>query len=74
MTKLLGLGEAVSEIKDGSFITFSGMELNRAPMALVYGMVRQGRKGLLKEYLRPLLQVVRRLKRNPNPRYPKKNY
>ena len=46
MTKLLGLGEAVSEIKDGSFITFSGMELNRAPMALVYGMVRQGRKGL----------------------------
>jgi glutaconate CoA-transferase, subunit A len=40
------LSQAISNIKDGSLITFSGMELNRAPMALIYEIVRQGKKGL----------------------------
>ncbi len=40
------LSKAVSKIIDGSLITFSGMELNRAPMALVYEIARQGKKNL----------------------------
>jgi len=40
------LNKAISDIGDGSFITFSGMELNRAPMALIYEIVKQGKKNL----------------------------
>jgi len=40
------LSKAVSSISDGSLITFSGMELNRAPMALIYEIVNQRKKGL----------------------------
>ncbi|HLC60975.1 MAG TPA: malonate decarboxylase subunit alpha [Candidatus Nanoarchaeia archaeon] len=40
------LAKAIEKIKDGSFITFSGMELNRAPMALIFEIARQKKKNL----------------------------
>ena len=40
------LSKAASKITDGSLVTFSGMELNRAPMALIYEIARQGKKDL----------------------------
>lgn len=40
------LKEAASLIKDGDFLTFSGFTIWRRPMALVYEMVRQGKKNL----------------------------
>lgn len=40
------LQEAASLIKDGDMLTFSGFTIWRRPMALVYEMVRQGKKNL----------------------------
>ncbi|MDY0131631.1 MAG: CoA transferase [Desulforegulaceae bacterium] len=45
-TKRLGLKEAVSLIKDGDMITFSGFTIWRRPMAAVYEMIRQKKKNL----------------------------
>ncbi len=44
--KFTTLSKAVSRIKDNSLITFSGMELNRAPMALIFEIVKQKKKNL----------------------------
>ncbi len=40
------LQEAASLIKDGDLLTFSGFTIWRRPMALVYELVRQGKKNL----------------------------
>lgn len=44
--QFLRLNEAIANIKDNSLITYSGMQLNRAPMAALYEMVRQNKKNL----------------------------
>lgn len=44
--QFLKLNEAVEQIKNNSLITYSGMQLNRAPMALLYEIVRQNKKNL----------------------------
>lgn len=44
--KKITLKEAASLINDGDFLTFSGFTIWRRPMALVYEMVRQGKKNL----------------------------
>jgi glutaconate CoA-transferase subunit A len=44
--QFLKINEAVEQIKNNSLITYSGMQLNRAPMALVYEIVRQKKKNL----------------------------
>lgn len=46
MNKLCTLQEAVALIKDGDCVGFGGNTLNRAPMAAVFEIVRQGRKHL----------------------------
>ena len=44
--KFLKLNETVEQIKNNSLITYSGMQLNRAPMAALYEIVRQNKKNL----------------------------
>jgi glutaconate CoA-transferase subunit A len=44
--QFLRLEEAVEQIKNGSLITYSGMQLNRAPMAALFEIVRQNKKNL----------------------------
>lgn len=44
--KKITLKEAAALINDGDFLTFSGFTIWRRPMALVYEMVRQGKKNL----------------------------
>lgn len=44
--KRMSIQEAVSLIKDGDVITFTGFTIWRRPMAVVYEMVRQGKKNL----------------------------
>jgi len=44
--KFIDISEAAAMIKDGDQITFSGFTVWRRPMALVYEMVRQGKKNL----------------------------
>lgn len=46
MSKLATLNEAVLTIKDGACVGIGGNTLNRAPMAAVFEMVRQGRRRL----------------------------
>jgi glutaconate CoA-transferase subunit A len=43
---LTTIEKAVASIPDGALLTFGGFQLNRAPMALVFELVRQGRRGL----------------------------
>lgn len=45
-TKRTTLKEVVASIPDGSMLTFSGFTIWRRPMAVVYEMVRQGKKNL----------------------------
>lgn len=45
-TKLQSLCEAVSKIEDGSVLGLGGNTLNRAPMAAVFELIRQQKKGL----------------------------
>jgi len=45
-TQRVTLKEAASLIKDGDLLTFSGFTIWRRPMALVYELVRQGKKDL----------------------------
>ncbi|MCL1919128.1 MAG: acyl CoA--acetate/3-ketoacid CoA transferase subunit alpha [Peptococcaceae bacterium] len=44
--KRISLQEAAGLIQEGDFITFSGFTIWRRPMALVYEMIRQGKKNL----------------------------
>ena len=46
MNKRITLQQAVEIIKDGSRLTFSGFTIWRRPMAVVYELIRQRRKGL----------------------------
>lgn len=45
-SKLISIGEAVSLIKDGSSVFTGGWTVVRKPMALVYEIIRQGRRNL----------------------------
>ena len=40
------LREAAASIPDGALVTLGGFQLNRAPMALVFELIRQGRRDL----------------------------
>jgi glutaconate CoA-transferase subunit A len=42
----ISLKEAANLIQDGDFLAFSGFTIWRRPMALIYEMVRQGKKDL----------------------------
>ncbi len=42
----INLKEAASLIQDGDFLSFSGFTIWRRPMALIYEMIRQGKKDL----------------------------
>jgi len=42
----VNLRDLVAVVPDGALLTFSGFQLNRAPMAMVHELVRQGRHGL----------------------------
>lgn len=42
----VSLQEAISLIKDGDMLTFSGFTIWRRPMAAIYEMIRQGKKDL----------------------------
>ncbi|QGU00080.1 3-oxoadipate CoA-transferase subunit A [Candidatus Syntrophocurvum alkaliphilum] len=42
----VSIQEAVSQIKDGDMLTFSGFTIWRRPMAAIYEMIRQGKKDL----------------------------
>jgi glutaconate CoA-transferase subunit A len=44
--RFVGLEEAAASIPDGASIAPGGFMLGRAPMALVFALVRQGRRGL----------------------------
>ena len=46
MNKLCTLSEAAARIPDGAMLGLGGNTLNRAPMALVFELIRQGRRGL----------------------------
>ena len=46
MSKLCSLHEAISRIPDGAMVGLGGNTLNRAPMAAVFEMIRQGKKNL----------------------------
>ncbi|HEV8702021.1 MAG TPA: CoA-transferase [Candidatus Polarisedimenticolia bacterium] len=46
MTLVATLSEAVGTVGDGALLTFGGFQLNRAPMALVFELIRQGRRDL----------------------------
>ncbi len=46
MGRLTTLSEAIGSIGDGALVGLGGNTLNRAPMAAVFEMIRQGRRGL----------------------------
>ena len=46
MNKLCTIEEAIALVKDGDCVGLGGNTLNRAPMAAVFELVRQGRKNL----------------------------
>lgn len=46
MNKLKTLREAMAAVPDGAYVAFGGNTLNRAPMAAVFELVRQGKRGL----------------------------
>jgi len=43
--KRITLQQAAEIIKDGSSLTFSGFTIWRRPMAIIYELIRQKRKG-----------------------------
>ncbi|HEY6008982.1 MAG TPA: CoA transferase, partial [Geobacteraceae bacterium] len=45
-SKRITLQQAAEIVKDGSSLTFSGFTIWRRPFAMVYELIRQGRKGL----------------------------
>ena len=45
-SKRITLQQAAEIIKDGSSLTFSGFTIWRRPMAIVFELIRQQRKGL----------------------------
>jgi len=46
VSALVTLKQAAASIPDGALLTFGGFQLNRAPMALVFELLRQRRRGL----------------------------
>jgi glutaconate CoA-transferase subunit A len=46
MDKIIDLAGAVSQIKAGSLVTLSGFQLSRAPMALLFELIRQNKRDL----------------------------
>jgi glutaconate CoA-transferase subunit A len=46
MSRVTTLKEAAGTVPDGALVTFGGFQLNRAPMALVFELIRQGRRDL----------------------------
>ena len=46
MKKLCSLSEAMEQVRDGMCVGLGGNTLNRAPMAAVFAMIRQGRRQL----------------------------
>ena len=46
MSAVTTLRQAVATIHDGALLTLGGFQLNRAPMALVHELLRQGRRDL----------------------------
>ncbi len=46
MSKVTTLKDAAGTIHDGSLVTIGGFQLNRAPMAMVFELIRQGRRDL----------------------------
>ena len=46
MSRVTTLREAIGTVRDGELLTFGGFQLNRAPMALVFELIRQGRRDL----------------------------
>ena len=46
MKKLCSLSEAMQQVRDGMCVGLGGNTLNRAPMAAVFAMIRQGRRQL----------------------------
>ncbi|MFQ5878303.1 MAG: CoA transferase subunit A, partial [Acidobacteriota bacterium] len=46
MSVVRTLRDAAAVVPDGALVTFGGFQLNRAPMALLRELVRQGRRGL----------------------------
>ncbi|MBI1950540.1 MAG: hypothetical protein HYS34_04170 [Acidobacteria bacterium] len=46
MSSVTTLKDAAGTIPDGALVTFGGFQLNRAPMALVFELIRQGRRDL----------------------------
>lgn len=46
MDKVISLEEAVSQIEMGSLIVLSGFQLSRAPMALIFELIRQDKRDL----------------------------
>ena len=43
MSALVTLRQAAASVPDGALVTFGGFQLNRAPMALVFELLRQRR-------------------------------
>ena len=46
MSRVVALRDAVASIPDGAHLALGGFDLNRAPMALVFELLRQGRRNL----------------------------
>ena len=46
MNKLCTLAEAISLVRDGDCVGLGGNTLNRAPMAAVFELIRQGKRKL----------------------------
>lgn len=46
MSGPVSLAQAAALVPDGALVTLGGFQLNRAPMALVFELLRQGRTGL----------------------------
>ena len=46
MSAVVTLRQAAASVPDGALVTFGGFQLNRAPMALVFELLRQRRRGL----------------------------
>jgi glutaconate CoA-transferase subunit A len=46
MDKIISLADAINEVKAGSYVTLSGFQLSRAPMALIFELIRQNKRDL----------------------------
>ncbi len=46
MDKIISLADAINKVKAGSRVTLSGFQLSRAPMALIFELIRQNKRDL----------------------------